>query len=68
MNKVDRQQELKNVFTLNKNEYNLNNKKVLIIDDIFTTGATVNEISKILKLNGVRKIFVLCALTGSANI
>ena len=68
LNKVDRQQELKNVFALKDNEYNLNNKKVLLIDDIFTTGSTVNEISKVLKLNGVDKIFVLCALTGSYNV
>lgn len=32
-----------------KNEQILKNKKVLLIDDIFTTGSTVNECSKILK-------------------
>ncbi len=35
------------------------NKKVILFDDIFTTGATVNEISKKLKQAGVSKILVL---------
>ena len=34
-------------------------KKVLIIDDVFTTGATINECSKILLKNGAAKVFVL---------
>ena len=39
-----------------KNEQILKNKKVLLIDDIFTTGSTVNECSKILKQVGVKEI------------
>ena len=31
-------------------------KKVLLIDDIFTTGNTINECSKILKQNGANKV------------
>ena len=34
-------------------------KTVLIIDDVVTTGATVNEIARILKLNGARECLVL---------
>ena len=41
----------------------LKNKNVLLVDDIFTTGSTVNEISKILKINGVNKVFVSTFLT-----
>ena len=29
----------------------LKNKNILLIDDIFTTGSTVNEISKVLKIS-----------------
>lgn len=38
-------------------------KKVLIIDDIFTTGSTVNQISKVLKDKGVAKIYICTFLT-----
>ncbi|EPZ61239.1 comF family domain protein [[Clostridium] sordellii ATCC 9714] len=34
-----------------------------MIDDIFTTGSTVNEISKLLKINGVDKVYVCTFLT-----
>jgi ComF family protein len=36
-------------------------ERILIIDDIFTTGATVDAISGILKDNGAKKVYVICA-------
>lgn len=35
------------------------NKSVLIVDDIFTTGATLNECSRILKNAGAKKVYTL---------
>ncbi len=58
MNKEQREHELKNVFVVNNNINTIKNKKVILIDDIFTTGSTVNEISKILKINNVSYICV----------
>lgn len=37
----------------------LKNLKILLIDDIATTGATLNECARILKENGAKKVFAL---------
>lgn len=68
MNKKAREKELKNGFKVNDNIYLLKNKNVILIDDIFTTGSTVNEISKILKINSVNKIYIFTLLTTYANV
>ncbi|MGC9362381.1 MAG: ComF family protein [Candidatus Syntrophosphaera sp.] len=39
----------------------ISGKRILLIDDVFTTGTTANEISKLLKGNGAEKVFVLTA-------
>ena len=41
------------------NKERLFNKKVLLLDDIYTTGSTVNECSKVLKQAGTKGIGVL---------
>ena len=40
------------------NKERINNKKVLIVDDIFTTGSTVDECAKVLKENNAQSIGV----------
>ena len=35
------------------------NKKILLFDDIYTTGSTANECSKILKKSGAKQVGVL---------
>ena len=47
---------VKGAFRLNKN---VRGKSVLLIDDIYTTGATANEISGLLKRNGAKFVAVL---------
>lgn len=58
LNKDERKNNIKNAFFVNNKE-NISNKKVILFDDIYTTGATVNEISKILKEAGAKEILVL---------
>ena len=40
------------------NEERINNKKVLIVDDIFTTGSTADECAKVLKENNAESLGV----------
>lgn len=63
LNKEERKKELKDVFDVKDNIDKVKQKDVLLIDDIFTTGATTNELSKILKFSDVNKVYVLTLLT-----
>ena len=58
LNKNERMQNIKNAFEV-RNINEIIDKKILIFDDIYTTGSTVNECSKILKKAGVKQIGVL---------
>jgi len=58
LNKNDRKQNVKNAFVI-KNTEKIENKKILIFDDIYTTGSTVNECSKILRKAGATRIGIL---------
>ena len=58
LNKEQREKNIQNVYEL-KNEQIINNKKILLIDDIYTTGSTVNECSKMLRKAQPRKVDVL---------
>ena len=49
---------IKNVYYLS-NPVKIKNKKVLIIDDVYTTGNTLNECSKVLKENGANYVGIL---------
>lgn len=49
---------VKGAFAL-KNHKTIEGKSILLIDDVYTTGATVRECSKILKKAGVEKVYVL---------
>ncbi len=51
-----RQKNIKGAFKMTAT---LNVKHVLIIDDVITTGATVNELAKVLKKSGIERIGVL---------
>lgn len=55
LNKSEREENVKCVYKL-VNENKVKNKKILLIDDIYTTGSTVNECSKILTNAGAKKI------------
>lgn len=58
LNKSERENNIKNVYKI-KSEEKILNKKVLLFDDIYTTGSTVNECSKILKEAGAQEVSVI---------
>ena len=58
LNKNERKQNIKNAFEI-KNINEIIDKKILLFDDIYTTGSTVNECSKILKKVGAKQIGVV---------
>lgn len=58
LSKNKRQENVKNVFDV-KNKNEIKNKKIILIDDIYTTGSTVNECARVLKKAGAGEIFVI---------
>lgn len=63
LNRLDRITNLTDSFYI-KNKEEIKGRKILLIDDIITTGTTLQEISKILIQNGVKEIVGL-TLTAS---
>ncbi len=55
-NKTERQKNLKGCFKI-ANPVVVKNKNIILLDDVITTGATLDEASKILRRAGARKIF-----------
>lgn len=55
--KKKREQNLKNAFKLSAKKSQIDGKRILLVDDVVTTGTTLNECAKILKSAGARKIW-----------
>ncbi len=58
--KRERILNVKNVYSINPNA-DCKNKTILLADDVFTTGSTVGECSKILLNSGANRVYVICA-------
>lgn len=58
LKKEEREDNVKNVYEIQSTQ-TIENKKIVLFDDIYTTGNTVNECSHILKENGAKEILVL---------
>lgn len=57
-NKKERLENIKNSFSV-KNKKEIKGKNIILLDDVTTTGATLNEAKKILRQNGAKKIICL---------
>lgn len=58
-----RRENLKDAFTVKRPE-EIRDKSILLIDDVVTTGTTASEISRMLKRNGARQVFMLSLAHG----
>ncbi len=57
LERSERQNNLKKAFKINRNDVKLNT--IIIIDDIYTTGSTIDALAEVLREAGVEKIFFL---------
>ena len=58
LSKDKRNQNVKGVYQI-ENSQIIKGKKVILFDDIYTTGSTVEECSKVLKANNAKEIMIL---------
>jgi ComF family protein len=61
-NFLERQNNLKKAFNIMQNDVKL--KKVMIVDDIFTTGSTIDVMTEELKSVGVREVYFVALSIG----
>ena len=64
LNPEERKLALEGAFKIKGNGNKLLGKCVLLIDDIYTTGATVDTCAAVLKAAGVEKVYVLTLMSG----
>ena len=58
LNGAERRKNLRNAFGV-KNSRTISGRRLVLIDDVFTTGSTVNECSRVLLAAGAREVSVL---------
>lgn len=65
LNQAGRQKNLKRAFKTASNSVKLN--KVLVFDDIYTTGSTLDAVSEALMEAGVKEVYGLCICIGEGR-
>jgi len=66
LNRQQRTENLSKAFSVSSPD-EIQGKKLLLIDDIFTTGATVSEVTKVLLKAGAKQVSVLTIASGIAS-
>jgi ComF family protein len=69
LNKPQRRENVKDAFEVNpKHRQNINNKNIVVVDDVITTGATILECAQTIKLSGAGKVMVCSAAYAELSI
>ncbi len=63
LNPKERQNNLKKAFIVSENDVKL--ERVIVIDDIYTTGSTIDAIATVLKQCGVKEIYFITLACGA---
>lgn len=62
LNEKERRNNLKNAFKISENV--IKYKKVLLVDDIYTTGSTIDACALVLKQAGAEKVYFISLCIG----
>ncbi|MDO5708150.1 MAG: ComF family protein [Andreesenia angusta] len=69
LSRIQRIRNIKDSFIINKGrDEDIYKKNILIIDDVYTTGTTVNEISRVLKKKNADKVYFLTLASTPFNV
>ena len=63
LNDKERQKNIEGAFKICKNVVQL--KKVILVDDIYTTGSTINACAKLLREAGIEQVYFVCVCIGT---
>lgn len=62
LNEQDRKNNIKNAFQIRKN--GLEYSKIVLVDDIYTTGTTIDECAKVFLQAGINQVYFIAACIG----
>jgi len=68
LNKTEREENVRGAFAINENlKNNISGKRIILADDVITTGSTIIECARILKENGAEYVMV-CSVAYDALV
>ena len=65
LNPEERQNNLKRAFNMGQNDVKL--KTIIVMDDIYTTGITIDEAARVLKDAGAEKVYFVTLACGAGT-
>lgn len=61
LNRKERMENMKDAFEINKkHKHEIRSKRIILVDDVVTTGSTMNEVIKVLKENQCGDVLACC--------